>query len=393
MSIGETLGRARRDAGLSIAEVSRQTRIGLSLIDAIENDNYSACGGDYRARATIAVIAGALGVESGPLIEAYDAAMRPGEWIAASESSGEAFSEPPDEPPDEPSEPGDTQPIMLGEAAPIAVGEPVEPASEPPFPITPEPVVPADPLLPADLLPPADPLLPAAAFRPVRSAMPAPRPIIWVTLGGVLLAVAVLGGILLIAGANGQVTRHNAVAGRRPAGAATHSARTRPPSRPASPARKRSARKRSARALVPASIAAFGPGGTGQGDSQELAHQALADKSAAPWHSAWYTTPRFGNLQSGTGLLLNMGRKVTITSVRIALGKSSGTDLALRIGNSPTLAGMPPAAHADGTGGVVRLRTAPTRGRYVLVWFTRLPPNQAGTFQVYVYDIKLRGYL
>lgn len=381
MSIGETLGRARRDAGLSIAEVSRQTHIGLGLIDAIENDNYSACGGDYRARATIAAIAGALGVESGPLIEAYDAALRPGEWIAASEPAGEAFSEPSGQPSDEPSEAGDTQPIMLGEAAPIAVGEPVAPASESPYPITPDPVL------------PADPLLPAAAFRPVRSAMPAPRPIIWVTLGGALLAVAVLGGILLIAGASGQVTPHNAVAGRRPAGAATHSARTPPPSRPASPARKRSTRKRSARALVPASIAAFGPGGTGQGDSQELAHQALADKAAAPWHSAWYTTPRFGNLQSGTGLLLNMGRKVTITSVRIALGKSSGTDLALRIGNSPTLAGMPPAAHADGAGGVVRLRTAPTRGRYVLVWFTRLPPNQAGTFQVYVYDIKLRGYL
>jgi len=28
----------------------------------------------------------------------------------------------------------------------------------------------------------------------------------------------------------------------------------------------------------------------------------------------------------------------------------------------------------------------------VLVWFTRLPPDQAGTFQASVYDIKVLGY-
>ena len=115
-------------------------------------------------------------------------------------------------------------------------------------------------------------------------------------------------------------------------------------------------------------------------------------KAAAPWHSAWYTTAHFGNLQSGTGLLLNMGRTVTITSARIAMGNATGADLALRIGNSPTLASLAPAAHASGVGGVIRLTTAPTRGRYVLVWFTRLPPDQAGTFQVAVHGITLNGY-
>ena len=39
------------------------------------------------------------------------------------------------------------------------------------------------------------------------------------------------------------------------------------------------------------------------------------------WHTGWYTSSRCGNLYPGTGLLLDMGRAVTITSVRINLGR------------------------------------------------------------------------
>jgi hypothetical protein len=41
---------------------------------------------------------------------------------------------------------------------------------------------------------------------------------------------------------------------------------------------------------------------------------------------------------------------------------------------------------------VLRLRfSRPAHGRYVLVWFTRLPADPAGTFQASVYNIKLTG--
>jgi hypothetical protein len=119
---------------------------------------------------------------------------------------------------------------------------------------------------------------------------------------------------------------------------------------------------------------------------------ALAGKAATPWHSAWYATPRFGNLQSGTGLLLDMGHMVTVTGARITLGNGPGADLNLRIGNTPALAGLQPVARASAVGHLVQLSTQPTRGRYVLVWFTKLPPDQAGTFQVSVYDIKVFGH-
>jgi hypothetical protein len=41
---------------------------------------------------------------------------------------------------------------------------------------------------------------------------------------------------------------------------------------------------------------------------------------------------------------------------------------------------------------VVRLHlTRPAHGRYVLIWFTKLPRNAAGTFRANVYHVSLKG--
>ena len=62
------------------------------------------------------------------------------------------------------------------------------------------------------------------------------------------------------------------------------------------------------------------------------------------------------------------------------------------MGAAPALAGLPPAAHVADAGGVVRLRLpTPAHGRYVLIWFTSLPPGPAGTFQARVYGLQLEG--
>ncbi len=47
MSIGETLADARRRAGLTITQVSRETRIRESIIRDIEQGDFSTCGGDF----------------------------------------------------------------------------------------------------------------------------------------------------------------------------------------------------------------------------------------------------------------------------------------------------------------------------------------------------------
>jgi cytoskeletal protein RodZ len=144
-------------------------------------------------------------------------------------------------------------------------------------------------------------------------------------------------------------------------------------------------------ALAPASASAFGPGG-GQGDDPAAAHLVIGRSPAAGWHTDWYTTARFGNLYAGTGLLVDMGRPVTFTAAQIRLGSARGADLQLRIGDAPALTDLRPAASAADAGGVLRLQlAAAVRGRYVLIWFTSLPPDPAGTFQASVYGVRLEG--
>jgi transcriptional regulator with XRE-family HTH domain len=72
VSIGDTLAEARRQAGLTTTQVSDQTRIRGSIVRAIEQGDFSPCGGDFYARGHIRSIAGAVGTDPVPLIREYD---------------------------------------------------------------------------------------------------------------------------------------------------------------------------------------------------------------------------------------------------------------------------------------------------------------------------------
>jgi cytoskeletal protein RodZ len=77
VSIGESLSDARRHAGLTVTQVSRQTRIRESIIRDIEQGEFSSSGGDFYARGHIRSIAGAVGTDPAPLISEYDSEHGP----------------------------------------------------------------------------------------------------------------------------------------------------------------------------------------------------------------------------------------------------------------------------------------------------------------------------
>lgn len=72
MSIGETLAAARDAAGLTVEDVSRETRVRSTLVRAIERDDFSLCGGDVYARGHIRNIANLVGVDPRPLLAEFD---------------------------------------------------------------------------------------------------------------------------------------------------------------------------------------------------------------------------------------------------------------------------------------------------------------------------------
>jgi cytoskeletal protein RodZ len=71
-SIGEEIRAARKGADLTIAEVADRAKLRSAVLQAIENDDFSLCGGDTYARGHLKVIAGILKIDSVSLLEKFD---------------------------------------------------------------------------------------------------------------------------------------------------------------------------------------------------------------------------------------------------------------------------------------------------------------------------------
>jgi hypothetical protein len=144
--------------------------------------------------------------------------------------------------------------------------------------------------------------------------------------------------------------------------------------------------------LTPVGAEAFGPSGYGSGDNANLASLAIDDSTGTGWKTAWYRSAHFGNLQDGTGLMIDMGRRVTISSVTVLLGATPGADVELLTGKAPVVADLHLDATADDAGGQTLLRLArPLHAQYLLIWFTLLPRDSAGTFQASIYNVTVDG--
>ncbi len=70
--IGPQFAAARRRLALSVDQLAERTRIRPHVIEAIEVDDFSACGGDFYARGHLRTLARVLGLDVAPLLETYD---------------------------------------------------------------------------------------------------------------------------------------------------------------------------------------------------------------------------------------------------------------------------------------------------------------------------------
>ena len=142
--------------------------------------------------------------------------------------------------------------------------------------------------------------------------------------------------------------------------------------------------------LTVANATAFGPNGTSDGDNPGMAPRVL--RGGGAWDSSWYATAEFGHMQSGTGILLDMGHAVTVNSVGLVLGSAAGADVQVRVGDSAALESMSTAASMSNAHGTVHLPlNSPASARYVLIWFTRLPAKSPGKYQVSLYKATVDG--
>ncbi|MCX4746526.1 DUF4115 domain-containing protein [Kitasatospora sp. NBC_01287] len=72
-AIGRVLAEARLAAGLTVDEVSARTRVRVPIVHAIEEDDFSRCGGDFYARGHLRALARAVDADGDALVARYDA--------------------------------------------------------------------------------------------------------------------------------------------------------------------------------------------------------------------------------------------------------------------------------------------------------------------------------
>jgi cytoskeletal protein RodZ len=408
VTVGESLTKARHQAGLSVDELSERTRIRETVIRSIERDDYQACGGDLYVRGYVRAIAGAVGVDAQPLIREYDQGHETTELPATTELAAtteiRAFDADLDATRfDLTAFPGDTEATRFdlpavrdGDLRPgedlMAAGYDLPPTGSG------EPARPAIPVQRGRVAYPGDA---GAAGTQTRSRG---RGLLAVFAAVVALAIVGTVGIRL---ASSSTTTRNTASTSVPKKVASSAAATKAAAKPtasgaaskksATPAKSTGARPASGRlpvtSLPIAAAEAFGPDGLADGDNPENAHYAIAGDAPLPWSTQWYFTPEFGMLKHGTGLLLDLGRRVTVTSVRLDLSNYQGANLQLRIGDTTDPSGFNRVeATATDTGGVVRLTLHhQASARYLLVWFTLLPPDGAGHYAETVSSVLVNG--
>ncbi|MGW7238812.1 serine/threonine protein kinase [Streptomyces sp. NPDC054804] len=135
----------------------------------------------------------------------------------------------------------------------------------------------------------------------------------------------------------------------------------------------------------------FDPFGDGSEKPSDISK--VYDKSLSTyWQTDYYKGATFGNLKPGLGVILDLGKiqqigKVTVTFV-------GDTSVELRAASSD--ASTEPTSFAaytkvaDGSGTSVTLKPNESlKSRYLLVWLTKLPLTDEGTYRARVADIKV----
>jgi len=225
------------------------------------------------------------------------------------------------------------------------------------------------------------------------------RPVLWIpSVAVTLVVVAVLAAYwgLLPIGHRAAPPRTDAAR----SAAAPRAAVIPTPAQIPSPVRSTPPAVPAAVVLTPVSAHGFDPLSSSDPDDEndDLAGYAIDGTPSTAWQTQHYLgSPLLGGLKEGTGLILDMGGPVRLSSVAVMFGSAPGADVAVEIGDDNTLAAASLAtfttvATADGVGGTYTFRTAsPVQGRYVLIWFTKLPPAAQGGFQAQVFNVVIRG--
>ena len=153
--------------------------------------------------------------------------------------------------------------------------------------------------------------------------------------------------------------------------------------------------------LKPVSANSFDAlGNDGGNEDGGGAEYAIDNSPSSVWHTSYYdTSPALGNLKKGTGLILDMGKKVRLSQVVVQFGTSCCAHVKIEIGNDndpvpSTLSTFTRVQGSNSAAGSTAFNvTENTTGRYVLIWITYLPPLAGSNdrYEAQIYNVVVKG--
>ncbi|MFI6437143.1 protein kinase family protein [Streptomyces sp. NPDC050759] len=137
----------------------------------------------------------------------------------------------------------------------------------------------------------------------------------------------------------------------------------------------------------------FDPFGDGSEKPQTI-KKAYDNDTSSYWQTDFYEGANFGNLKPGLGIILDLGKVQDIGKVTVTF--MGDTSVELRAASSDAIS-RPTSFDAytkvaDGSGTGVPLKPdKAVKSRYLLIWLTKLPLTEEGTYRGRVADIKIAG--
>ncbi|MDN3352878.1 AMP-binding protein [Actinomadura sp. DC4] len=115
---------------------------------------------------------------------------------------------------------------------------------------------------------------------------------------------------------------------------------------------------------------------------------AIDNSKSSAWTTQHYGNAHYGGYRSGIGLVIDMGKSVTVSNVKVMMPQASAAGtVELHVGDSKD-ASTPQAGTAAASGSF-EINGKQTKGRYVTLWFTKLP--NVGEFRAVVRDVAVYG--
>ncbi|KNX38751.1 protein kinase family protein [Luteipulveratus halotolerans] len=136
------------------------------------------------------------------------------------------------------------------------------------------------------------------------------------------------------------------------------------------------------------SISGFDPEGRGN-EHNELAFKAIDGDPETAWRSYIYKSETFGRLKSGVGLMLNLGEAQDVRSVSVTLKGSASSDMTVYVTDEKRLRDAQELGKISGSGEQTATAAQPVKGRYVIVWITKLAQESGDEFRDQISEIKV----